>query len=404
MKVSELFIKYVKYDTKSARDTDKIPSTDTQFALAEEIVKDMKKIGIKDARMDEHCYVYGSIPANMEGCAKIGFIAHMDTSPDFSGKNVNPRIIKDYDGKDIVLSRGIKLSLKNFPQLKDNVGNSLIVTDGKTLLGADDKAGIAEILTMAERIIGDPSIKHGRIAIAFTPDEEVGSGADAFDLSEFDADFAYTVDGGELGELEYENFNAASLRVMINGSEIHPGTAKDKMLNAQQVAFEFNAMLPPWQRPEHTEGYDGFFHLCEMAGDVSRAQLGYIIRDHEMEKYTQKKRLAKEIAEILNLKYGKGTVRLSVKDSYLNMKEMILPHMHIIDNAVNAMKNCGVQPLVKPIRGGTDGARLSFMGLPCPNLCTGGYNFHGRYEFIPIEAMEKVTDILVEIVRLTSGG
>ncbi|NLK64745.1 MAG: peptidase T [Tissierellia bacterium] len=401
MKVHERFLNYVKIDTQSIPEAEKIPSSEKQKDLARLLVQEMISIGIEDAYMDENGYVYGKVKGNTNAPV-IGFIAHMDTSPDMSVKNVKPRIVYDYDGSDIVLNeeKQIVMETKTFEHLLKYLGQDLIVTDGTTLLGADDKAGIAEILTMAEYFIKNPHIKHGTIKIGFTPDEEVGKGADLFNIEEFGADYAYTVDGGEIGELEYENFNAASAKVRINGVNIHPGTAKNKMKNSILIAMEFHSMLPVYETPENTEGYEGFSLLNEMSGNVEKTLLEYIIRDHDIDKFNAKKERFKKIADYLNDKYGQGTVELKLEDSYFNMKEKILPHMHIIENAVEAMKNIGIEPKVVPIRGGTDGARLSYMGLPCPNLCTGGHNFHGKYEYIPVQSMEKVVELLIEIARV----
>ncbi len=400
--VIERFLKYVAFDTASKHDQAVIPSTEKQKALGSVLADELRKMGIEDARMDEHGYVYASIPGNIPGAPAIGFIAHMDTSPDACGEGVTPRIVMDYDGGDIELNEELILSPKEFPALKRYVGQDIIVTDGTTLLGADDKAGIAEIMTLAETIMNYPALPHGRICIAFTPDEEVGNGAELFDLKAFGADFAYTVDGGELGELEYENFNAASAKVRIKGSEIHPGGAKGMMINAQRVAIEFDLLLPPAQRPEHTEGYEGFFHLCEMKGNVSCADLNYIIRDHDKNAFEQKKCLMRKAADYINAKYDKELVHVEIRDSYYNMKEKILPHMHLIDIASAAMEDCGVTPIITPVRGGTDGARLSYMGLPCPNLSTGGHNFHGRKEYIPAQSLEKMCRVLLQIVERMS--
>ncbi len=401
MKVHERFLNYVKIDTQSVPEAEKIPSSEKQKDLGSLLVEEMKSIGIRDAYMDENGYVYASIEGNSDGPA-IGFIAHMDTSPDMSGSNVKTRIIYDYDGSDIVLNedKQIVMETKIFDHLLKYKGQDLIVTDGTTLLGADDKAGIAEILSMAEYFIKNPQIKHGAIKIGFTPDEEVGRGADLFNIEEFNADYAYTVDGGEIGELEYENFNAASAKLRIKGVNIHPGSAKNKMKNSMLIGMEFQGMLPVHETPENTEGYEGFSLLNNMSGNVEETIFEYIIRDHNLEKFNIKKERFQKIVEYLNDKYGQGTVDLELKDQYFNMKEKILPHMHIIENAVKAMENIGIEPSVVPIRGGTDGARLSYMGLPCPNLCTGGHNFHGKYEYIPIQSMEKVVDLLIEIVKI----
>ncbi|HOK49593.1 MAG: peptidase T [Sedimentibacter sp.] len=401
MKVHERLLNYVKIDTQSVPGSDKIPSSEKQKELGRFLVEEMKSMGIEDAYMDDNGYVYGTVKGNTDAPV-IGFIAHMDTSPDMSGTNVKPKIIYNYDGSDIILNeeKQIVMDTKTFDHLLKYRGQDLIVTDGTTLLGADDKAGIAEILTMAEYFIKNPHIKHGTIKIGFTPDEEVGRGADLFNIKEFGADYAYTVDGGELGELEYENFNAASAKVIINGANIHPGTAKNKMKNSILIGMEFHGMLPVYETPENTEGYEGFSLLTDMSGNIEKTTLKYIIRDHDMDKFKVKKERFKKIAAYLNDKYGQGTVELSLEDSYYNMKEKILPHMYIIDNAIQAMKNIGIEPKVVPIRGGTDGARLSYMGLPCPNLCTGGHNYHGKFEYIPIQSMEKVVELLIEIATV----
>lgn len=401
MKVHERFLNYVKIDTQSVPEAEKIPSSEKQKDLGRLLVEEMISIGIKDAYMDENGYVYGTVKGNTDAPV-IGFIAHMDTSPDMSGTNVKPRIIYDYDGGDIVLNeeKHIVMETKVFEHLMKYTGQDLIVTDGTTLLGADDKAGIAEIMSMAEYFINAPHIKHGTIKIGFTPDEEVGQGAELFNIEKFGADYAYTVDGGEIGELEYENFNAACAKVTINGVNIHPGTAKNKMKNSILIAMEFQKMLPVYETPENTEGYEGFSLLNEMSGNVEKTLLEYIIRDHNIDKFNIKKERFKKNADYLNEKYGQGAVELKLEDSYFNMKEKILPHMHIIENAIKAMENIGIEPKVVPIRGGTDGARLSYMGLPCPNLCTGGHNFHGKYEYIPIQSMEKVVELLIEIAKI----
>lgn len=403
MKVHERFLNYVKFDTQSVPDVEIIPSSDKQKILGQYLVEEMKSLGIKDAFMDEHCYVYGTLEKNTDkNTPVIGFIAHMDTSPDMPGNDIKARIIENYDGSDIVLNseKDITMKTEMFEHLLNYVGNDLIVTDGTTLLGADNKAGIAEILSMAEYFVNNPDAEHGTIKIAFTPDEEVGSGADMFDVKGFGADFAYTVDGGELGEIEYENFNAASAKVTINGVNIHPGSAKNKMKNSILIGMEFQNMLPIHERPDSTENYEGFSHLNDMSGDVEKTHLNYIIRDHSNEKFEAKKDRFLKTADFLNNKYGEGTVIVELKDSYYNMKEKILPHMHIIETAKQALLNIGIEPEIVPIRGGTDGARLSYMGLPCPNLCTGGHNYHGRYEYIPVQSMEKVVEMLKEIVRL----
>ncbi len=405
MKVHERFLNYVKFDTQSVPDAPQIPSSEKQKDLARYLVEEMKSIGIKDAYMDDNGYVYGTVAKNTDkNIPTIGFIAHMDTAPDMPGNDIKAKIIHNYDGKDIVLNKekNIVMKTETFDHLLNYIGNDLIVTDGTTLLGADNKAGVAEIMSMAEYFINNPQIEHGTIKIGFTPDEEVGSGADLFKVEEFGADFAYTVDGGRLGELEYENFNAASAKIEINGVNIHPGSAKNKMLNSIIIAIEFQNMLPVRETPENTEMYEGFYHLTDIKGEVEKTNLHYIIRDHSFEKFNEKKDRIIKIAAYLNEKYGEDTIKVDLTDSYYNMKEKILPHMHIIETAKKAMENLNIKPIIVPIRGGTDGARLSYMGLPCPNICTGGHNFHGRYEYIPVQSMEKVVDLLIEIVKLNA--
>ena len=404
--VEERFLKYVGFDTTSCPDQEQIPSTQKQFALAKALVEEMQAMGLSRVRMDEHGYVYAALPATDESLPTMGLIAHMDTSPDCSGTDIKAQKLF-YAGGDLLLNKekDIWLREEDFPGLKRYVGQHLICTDGTTLLGADDKAGIAEILTAVDRIAKNDRLgagfPHGEIAIGFTPDEEVGRGADLFDVAGFGAAFAYTVDGGTIGELEHENFNAASLNVTVKGVNIHPGTAKDKMKNALEMAMEYAMLLPSDQKPQHTEGYEGFFHLHGMDGNVEEAHLSYIIRDHDREKFEEKKALAHKIGEELNDRWGEGSFLVSTKDSYYNMKEKIEPYPFLIENAKAAMKEVGIAPLVQPIRGGTDGARLSFEGLPCPNLCTGGENFHGRFEFICCESMEKIVLMLEELVRIT---
>ena len=399
MTVVERFLKYVSFDTQSDPDSESTPSTPKQKLLGQELVNEMHSMGIENARMDEHGYVSAHIDANTEGIPSLGFIAHMDTSSDASGADIKARIEKNYNGGDIRLNEHTVLSPVDFPKLLNSIGQDIIVTDGTTLLGADDKAGIAEILTMAEELINNPEIKHGKICIGFTPDEEVGRGADLFDVEGFGAEYAYTVDGGEIGEIEYENFNAASAKVSISGRGIHPGSAKDRMINSIHVAQEFDSMLPQAQRPEYTEGYEGFIHLMHIEGDIENTKLVYIIRDHDMAKFEKKKSLMVKAAELVNLKYGEGTLKLTLNDSYYNMREKIQPHIWLVSNVQEIMRDLGVEPITTPVRGGTDGARLSFMGLPCPNICTGGLNFHGRFEYIPVQSMEKVCSILLEIVK-----
>ncbi len=402
MNATEKFLKYVTIDTRSEEGQEPVPSTNVQFDLANLLVEEMKAMGIADARVDDHCYVYGTIPATTDKAVPtLGFVAHMDTAPVVSGKGVNPRIVSCYDGGDILLNEaaGVVMSPAEFPRLKNYLGEDLIVTDGTTLLGADDKAGIAEIMAMAEHLLTHPEIPHGTIRLGFTPDEEVGRGTDFFDVAGFGADVAYTVDGGALGELEYENFNAASAKVYVKGSSIHPGSAKGKLKNAILLAYEFHSMLPPAERPEYTEGYEGFYHLNHMSGEVEDAFLDYLVRDHDREKFEEKKAYLTRVADYLNAKYGVGTVRLELTDRYYNMKEKILPHMYLIDLAKEAMEELSITPQVIPIRGGTDGCHLSYMGLPCPNLCTGGENSHGKYEFISVRSLEQTASLLVRIVE-----
>lgn len=411
MRAYERLLKYVSYETTSDENSQTCPSSAKELVLADELVEELKAIGVADAHVDKDGYVYGSIPATKgaENEKTIGLIAHMDTAPAMSGADIKPRIINDYDGADIVLNEklGVVMDTVTFPQLRNYVGQDLIVTDGTTLLGADDKAGIAEIMTAAAQIIEadkacegntDEHIAHGKICIAFTPDEEIGRGADRFNVESFGADYAYTVDGGMLGEIEFENFNAASAKVHIKGENIHPSEAKNKMKNASLLAMEFNSMLPPAEIPAHTEGYEGFFHLCGMSGDEENAYLDYIVRDHNMDKFLERKAMLEHITAYLNTKYGAGTVNLDMKDSYYNMREKLEADMYIVDRAVEAMKENGVEPIIQPIRGGTDGARLSFMGLLCPNLSTGGHNFHGKYEYICIQSMDKMVEIIKSIV------
>lgn len=403
-KVTDRFLRYVQIDTQSDEEGTGTPTTEKQHELARLLVEELTEMGAEEITYDkEHCYVYASIPATegMEKKPVMGFISHMDTSPAVSGANVRPRIITAYDGEDIVLNSGLGIVMKtaDFPELKEYQGKSLIVTDGTTLLGADDKAGVAEIMTMAEYLLSHRDVPHGKLRIGFTPDEEVGAGADHFDVELFSADCAYTVDGGKLGELEYENFNAAGARVTFHGRSVHPGDAKNKMKNALLTAMEFQGMLPVSENPMYTEKYEGFYHLDALNGDIERAVADYIIRDHSREKFEQKKALFEKAGAFLNEKYGEGTVEIELKDSYYNMKEIIEDHMELIDHAMEAMREAGVEPEVVPIRGGTDGARLSYMGLPCPNLCTGGHNFHGRFEYICIESMEAVVRILLNLAR-----
>jgi len=405
MKVKDRFLKYVSFDTQSSHIPEKegvYPSTAKQLVLLEYLRDELIAMGI-DTKMDDYGYVTAKIPANTDKeIPKIGFIAHVDTSPDISGKDIKPRIIENYDGNDIILNEelGIIMKTAEFSSLRNHIGEELIVTDGTTLLGADDKAGVAEIMTMAEFLVNNPDFLHGDVYIAFTPDEEVGCGTEYFDVKNFGADFAYTVDGGGVGEVEYENFNAANAAITINGVNIHPGTAKNKMKNAILIAMEFQSMLPANENPMYTEGYEGFSHLNEIEGNVEKVSMNYIIRDHDRDLLEMKKARFEKIASYLNDKYGEGTVIADIKDSYYNMKELILPHFHLIENAYLAMRELEITPVTIPIRGGTDGARLSYEGLPCPNLATGGYNFHGRYEYISVDAMEKCMQVLLRIIEI----
>ena len=395
--VVERFLKYVSFDTQSDETSPTCPSTAKQKLLGAAIVEEMKAMGITNPYMDEDGYVYGTVPGD-PSLPTIGLIAHMDTSPDASGANIRTGIV-EYSGGDVCLNeeKGIFLSRRDYPNLKNHQGKHLIVTDGTTLLGADDKAGVAEIMTAAEALL-KLNGKHATLKIGFTPDEEIGRGADKFDIEGFAADYAYTVDGGPIGELEYENFNGASAYAVIHGRNIHPGSAKNKMINSQYIAMEFVNLLPVHQRPESTEGYEGFIHLTDMKGEVELSELYFIVRDHDMEKFEEKKALMRSAAAYINAKYGEGTLELSLKDSYFNMRKHIEPVMYVVDRAKAAMEKAGIRPLEVPIRGGTDGARLSYEGLPCPNLCTGGENFHGRFEFIPVEDMEKCVEMLVTIM------
>lgn len=397
----EKFLRYAVIHTKSDEASETTPSTMIQFDLAHILVKELKAIGIEDVHVDENCYVMGTLKGNAENAPVIGLIAHLDTSPDYSGENVKPNIIKNYDGKDIILNKelNIVMNTSDFPYLEDYKGQTLITSDGTTLLGADDKAGIAEIMTTIEYFINHPEIKHGDIKICFTPDEEIGSGADKLDIEKFGADFAYTIDGSFLGEIEYENFNAASASIKVHGVNIHPGSAKHKMKNSILIGMELNHLLPTFEVPQYTEGYEGFYLLDEFNGSVELTKMEYIIRDHNMEKFLSKKALLEKACEFMNDKYGEGTVELELTDSYFNMKEKIEPVMHIVDSVVTAMEKVGVKPIVKAIRGGTDGARLSFMGLPTPNICTGGFNFHGRFETICVEDMDKTVEIITEVIK-----
>ncbi len=401
MDIVKRFLKYVSYETTSDEFSSTIPSTDKQLVLGEELVKEMKEIGVTDAFMDDFGYVYGSIPANCEGAPVIGLIAHMDTAPDMSGKDPKPRIVSSYDGGDIVLNEDkcIVLSPDDFPMLREYTGDDIIVTDGTTLLGADDKAGIAAIISAAEKIIASDR-PHGKVMIAFTPDEEIGRGADKFDVDGFGADFAYTIDGGTIGELNYETFNAAHADVRINGKNIHPGTAKGKMKNALLIGMEFQSMLPQFENPMYTEGYEGFSHLNEMEGNVESALLRYIIRDHDLQILRKRSSLFFDVAAYLNKKYGEGTVEVDLKEGYLNMRSVLEERFEIVELAEKAIIKAGISPVISPVRGGTDGSRLSFMGLPCPNIFAGGENMHGKYEYLPVNSLKKCEEVLENIIYL----
>lgn len=405
MTVVDRFLKYVKFDTESSTETGTTPSTPGQMVLARELEKELHEMGLEDISLNEKGYIMATLPANTDKeVPTIGFVAHMDTSPDLTGKDVNPQIVKNYDGKDIILNKelNIVLSPNDFPEMQDYVGQDLIVTDGKTLLGADDKAGIAEILTAIKYLKDHPEIKHGKIRIGFTPDEEIGAGADYFDVEKFGCEWAYTMDGGPIGELEYENFNAAGVKINIQGRSVHPGYAKDKMVNALVVANKLVSLLPSNERPEHTTGYEGFFHLTNISGTVDAATVGYIIRDHDREIFEKRKQIMLDTIVFINKLYPDSTT-VEIKDQYYNMREKVEPVKHVVDLAFEAMTAVGVTPIVKPIRGGTDGARLSFMGLPCPNIFAGGHNFHGRYEFVPIQSMEKAVQVIVKIAALVTS-
>jgi tripeptide aminopeptidase len=412
MTVVNRFLNYVSFDTQSSETTDTTPSTAKQMKLAQALKAECEAMGLIEITLDEHAYLMATLPASPslvekgqgEEVPTIGFIAHLDTSPDMSGENVKPRIVKNYDGKDIVLNEGEKIVLSPgmFPELLKYIGEDLIVTDGTTLLGADDKAGIAEIMTAVQYLIDHPEIKHGKIRIAFNPDEEIGLGASKFDVALFGCDWAYTMDGGEIGELEYENFNAAAAKVTVKGLNVHPGYAKNKMRNASLIAMQFAEMLPATERPEHTEGYEGFFHLTGMTGTVEDAILSYIVRDHDRNKFELRLKQLQDVADYLNKIYPEGTIVLEIKQQYRNMREVVEPQKHIVELAEKAMSEADITPVVRPIRGGTDGAQLSFKGLPCPNIFAGGLNFHGRYEFLPVNSMVKAVEVIVKIVELSA--
>jgi len=402
MNITERFLKYVSFTTTSDENTNMTPSTPGQMIFAKYLVDELKSIGLTEVDVDKNGYIMATLPANIQKeVPTIGFIAHMDTSPDMSGKNPKPRVVANYDGNDIVLNeeKAIVLETAKYPEILLYIGQDIVVTDGNTLLGADDKAGLAEIVSAMEYLVVHPEVKHGKIRVGFTPDEEIGQGADHFDVEKFGAEWAYTMDGGEIGELEFENFNAASAKVTFKGVNVHPGYARHKMLNSMRVAHQFASMIPRHETPEHTEGYEGFFHLTNMEGTVEKSSLSYIIRDHDRDRFERRKKEFAHLVNKINAEFGDGTATLELRDQYYNMREKIEPVMHIIDLAFNAMNDVGVTPKVKPIRGGTDGSRLSYMGLPCPNIFAGGHNFHGRFEFVPVQSMEKAMQVIVKIAE-----
>ena len=401
MNITERFLKYVSFCTTSDEETNMTPSTPGQMEFAKYLAEELRQIGLTEVTLDDNGYVMGTLPANVEGKPTIGFIAHMDTAPDASGKNVKARIVENYDGQDIVLNaeKNIVFEVAKYPEILDYKGQDIIVTDGTTLLGADDKAGLAEIVTACEYLIEHPEIEHGKIRVGFTPDEEIGQGADHFDVEKFGCDFAYTMDGGAIGELEYENFNAAGCKIKVHGVNVHPGYGYHKMINSMRIANQLASMLPRWETPEHTQGYEGFYHLIAMNGSVEETTLQYIIRDHDRARFESRKREVEHLVRKLNQEYGEGTVEVEIRDQYYNMREKVEPVMHIVTLVEEAMKEVGVTPKVQPIRGGTDGARLSFEGLPCPNIFAGGVNFHSRFEYLPIPSMEKAMQVILQIVR-----
>ena len=402
MNITERFLKYVSFCTTSDEETNMTPSTPGQMEFAKYLAAELKEIGMQEVTLDDNGYVMATLPANVEGKPTIGFIAHMDTAPDASGKNVKAHIVKNYDGNDVVLNaeKNIVFEVAKYPEILDYKGQDIIMTDGTTLLGADDKAGLAEIVTACEYLIQHPEIKHGKIRVGFTPDEEIGQGADHFDVEKFGCDFAYTMDGGAIGELEYENFNAAGCKIKVHGVNVHPGYGYHKMINSMRIANHLAMMLPRWETPEHTQGYEGFYHLIAMNGSVEETTLQYIIRDHDRARFESRKREMEHLVRKINQEYGEGTVEIEIRDQYYNMREKVEPVMHIVTLVEEAMKEVGVTPKVQPIRGGTDGARLSFEGLPCPNIFAGGVNFHSRYEYLPILSMEKAMQVILKIVTL----
>ena len=401
MELKDRFLKYVSFDTQSDESSTTFPSTDKQKVLLRHLKEELETLGLKEVTMDEYGYVMATLPATkgMENAPVIGFISHVDTAPDMSGANVKPHVLENYDGRDIMLGNNVWMRVEEFPELSFFKGHTLIHTDGTTLLGADDKAGVAEIMTAAEYLMAHPEIEHGKIRIGFTPDEEIGRGVDFFDVKAFGADFAYTMDGGYEGELEYENFNAAGAKIAIQGRNVHPGYAKNKMINAIEVACELNSLVPAVERPQFTEGYEGFYHCVGFNGTVENATISYIIRDHDAEKFEKKKAWMYDIVGMLNNKYGQGTLTLTLKDQYYNMRKMVEPHPQVINNALAAMRDADVEPIVRPIRGGTDGARLSFMGLPCPNIFAGGMNFHGKFEYCSLNSMEKAVKVIINLAK-----
>ena len=402
MNITDRFLKYVSFCTTSDEETNMTPSTPGQMEFAKYLAAELQEIGMQEVSLDENGYVMATLPANVEGKPTIGFIAHMDTAPDASGKHIKARIVSNYDGQDIVLNaeKNIVFEVAKYPEILDYKGQDIIVTDGTTLLGADDKAGLAEIVTACEYLIQHPEIKHGKIRVGFTPDEEIGQGADHFDVQKFGCDFAYTMDGGAVGELEYENFNAAGCKIKVHGVNVHPGYGYHKMINSIRIANHLASMLPRWETPEHTQGYEGFYHLIAMNGSVEETTLQYIIRDHDRARFESRKREVEHLVRKINQEYGEGTVEVEIRDQYYNMREKVEPVMHIVTLVVEAMKEVGVTPKVQPIRGGTDGARLSFEGLPCPNIFAGGVNFHSRFEYLPIPSMEKAMQVILKIVTL----
>ena len=406
MNITERFLKYVSFTTTSDENTNMTPSTPGQMIFANYLVEELKSIGMKEVELDRNGYIMATLPANTDKTLPtIGFIAHMDTSPDMSGRNVKARVLVNYDGENIVLNqeKQIIFETDKYPEILQYKGQNIVITDGTTLLGADDKAGLAEIVTAMEYLIAHPEIKHGKIRVGFTPDEEIGQGADHFDVAKFNADWAYTMDGGEIGELEYENFNAAGVKVHFNGLNVHPGYAYHKMRNSMRIAQEFVGMLPRWETPEHTQDYEGFYHLTSMEGNVEKSTLNYIIRDHDRDRFERRKKEIMHLVHKINAEFGEDTATIDIKDKYYNMREMVEPVMHVVDLAFEAMEAAGVKPNVKPIRGGTDGSRLSYMGLPCPNIFAGGHNFHGRFEYVPVQSMEKAMMVVVKIVELLAG-